>query len=145
MTQDAPLFDPDTRVLIVDDSSQFAMVLHRLLTGVFGFKSITTLSSTADALQRLTADPDEFGLVFLDFHFPGGMSGGELLSVMSEKGLIGGKVVFLMSSDPGAEALQRVLRTGAAGVIAKPFDREQLRRQLERAGRLTHSDEKESF
>lgn len=145
MTEDSPILDPNTRILIVDDSSQFAMVLHRLLTGVFGFKSITTLSSTADAYQRLSTAPDEFELVFLDFHFPSGMSGGELLTALAEKGLIGEKIVFLMSSDPGAEALQRVLKTGAAGVIAKPFDREELRRQLDRAHRLAHSEDKESF
>lgn len=137
--------DPSTPILIVDDSMQFAMVLNRLLTGVFGFKAITTLSSTEDALQRLNSAPNEFGLVFLDFHFPEGMSGGELLTSMSERGLIGDKIVFLMSSDPTAEALQRVLKAGAAGVIAKPFDREELRRKLERAGRIAHSEDKESF
>lgn len=145
MSEIIPNLDQKTRILIVDDSIQFAMVLNRLLTGIFGFTAITTLSSTEDALQRLESEPAEFGLVFLDFHFPSGMSGGELLTMMSEKGLLGDKIVFLMSSDPTAEALQRVLKSGAAGVIAKPFDRDELRRQLERASRLAHADEADSF
>jgi CheY-like chemotaxis protein len=133
-----------TRILIVDDSPQFSMILKRLLTGVFGYNSITTFPTSQDALERIAANPDEFGLIFLDFHFPQGMNGAELLAALAERQLLSGKIVFLMSSDPTAEALQQVLKAGAAGVITKPFDREELKRQLDRAVRLAAGDE-ESF
>ena len=147
MSDDAPFstpIDAKTKILIVDDSPQFSMILSRLLSGVFGYSSIVSLSNTADALERINATPSEFGLVFLDFHFPSGLNGAQLLAALSERELLGQKIIFLMSSDPTAEALQQVLKSGAAGVITKPFDREELKRQLDRAVRLAAGDE-ESF
>lgn len=138
-------FESNTPILIVDDSTQFSMVLKRLLTSIFGFTSVVTLTSTAEALERIIATPEEFRLIFFDFHFPTGMNGGELLVCLKDKGLLINKVVFLMSSDPTAEVLQRVLTCGAAGVIAKPFDRNELKVQLERAERLAFSDQEPSF
>ena len=140
-----PALNADTPILIVDDSTEFSRLLSRLLSGVFGFKSITVLSSTDEAYERVSNNPGEFKLMFLDFHFPSGRNGGELLTAFAESGWVSGKVIFLMSSDPTAEALQRVLKAGAAGIITKPFDREELKRQLERAERLAAEDSEESF
>ena len=133
-----------TKILIVDDSTQFSMILKRLLTAVFGYTEITIFPTTAEALERISASPEEFGLLFLDFHFPQGMNGAELLATLSEKQLLSGKIVFLMSSDPTAETLQQVLKAGAAGVITKPFDRDELKRHLDRAVRMAGGGE-ESF
>ncbi len=145
MNQELSILDPSTPILIVDDSVEFAMVLNRILTGVFGFKSITVLPSTGDALERIESRPDEFKIIFLDFHFPSGQNGGELLSTLAERDMLKEKVVFLMSSDPTAEALQRVVKAGAAGVITKPFDRDELKRKLERARQLSEQGATESF
>lgn len=145
MTQTSSILDPQTPILIVDDSAEFAMVLNRILTGVFGFKAITILPSTGDALERIHSRPGEFKVLFLDFHFPSGKNGGELLSTLAEEGLLQDKIVFLMSSDPTAEALQRVVKAGAAGIITKPFDRDELKRKLERARQLSEQSGTDSF
>jgi CheY-like chemotaxis protein len=139
------VLDPATPILIVEDNPQFAAILNRLLAAEYNLKKTTILTSVEEARMRITATPDEFKLIFLDFNFPTGMNGGEFLEYMAENNLLEGKVVFLISSDPTAQTLHQVLKVGAAGIIAKPFDREELRRQLERAARLINMNMTDSF
>ncbi len=123
-------------VLIVDDSPEFSLILKRLLTAVLGSAEITIIDNTQQALSHLQASVAPFDFLFIDFHFPTGMNGADLLLKLKEEGLLGkDMIVFIMSSDPTAQALDSVIKAGASGVITKPFDRNALSEQVQRAAR----------
>lgn len=136
---------PDTPILIADDSFQFAQVLNKILVGVFQYRNITIVPSADEAFTRISAVPGQYRLMFFDFHFPVGINGGELLVKLNENGLLTGKQAFLMSSDPTADGVQQARLSGAVGVITKPFDRDELRRQLDTAEKLASGDSGFSF
>src|SRR4051812_18442115 len=94
------ILNPDTSVLIVDDSVQYATVLTKMLTHVFGFKKITHLESSDTALEKLTKEPHDYRLLFIDFRFPSGFTGGALLSELKKHNVLEGKVAFLITSEP---------------------------------------------
>lgn len=130
-----PISDPDTPILIVDDNQQFATVLQRILQSVFFYSNITSVDSTEKAYSLLRADPGRFRVLFVDYRFPSGMNGVELLQRLAAEKLLQGKAGFLITSEPNLKNFKEALGAGVVGVVAKPFDREDLRRQLEKAGR----------
>ncbi len=139
------ILNPETEVLIVDDSAQYATVLTKMLTHGFGFKKITHWLNSEEALQKLSDDPNHYRLLFIDFRFPNGFTGGELLAELKRRGILDGKVAFLITSEPSAENVKQAVQSGAFGIVAKPFDRAELKRQLEKAERSTSGEEVESF
>ena len=137
--------DPNTPILIVDDNPQYAQVLTRMLEGGFGFTDITAVSDTATGLALMKASPSRFRLLFIDFRFPSGETGVELLRRLASAGLLAGKVAFLITSEPTPENLKEAVECGALGVVAKPFDRAELTRQLDKAERALQVAAAESF
>ena len=136
--------DSTTSVLIVDDSVEYTAVLSKLLKGVFGYQQVTTVSSTADAYALLKGHPGTFQLLFVDYRFPTGAPGGDFLERLSKEELLADKVAFLITSEPTVDNIKQARAAGAVGVVAKPFDREQLRLQLEKAERAIKT-ERDSF
>ena len=136
--------DSTTSVLIVDDSVEYTAVLSKLLKGVFGYQQVTTVSSTADAYALLKGHPGTFQLLFVDYRFPTGSTVGDFLERLSKEELLADKVAFLITSEPTVDNIKQARAAGAVGVVAKPFDREQLRLQLEKAERAIKT-ERDSF
>jgi DNA-binding NtrC family response regulator len=126
---------PDTPVLIADDSVQYSMVLSKILDVGFGYKNITKVDSLEAAYAKIKENPDYFRLIFVDYRFPSGKTGGDFLEQLKAENLLVDKVAFLITSEPSPENLKQAVVAGAMGLIAKPFDREQLKKQLERAER----------
>lgn len=136
--------DSTTSVLIVDDSIEYTAVLTKLLKGVFGFQNVTSVPSTADAYALLKGHPENFQLLFVDYRFPTGSTGGDFLEQLAREQLLSDKVAFLITSEPTVDNIKQARSAGAVGVVAKPFDREQLRIQLEKAERAIKTA-RESF
>ncbi len=135
----------ETSVLIVDDNPQFSSILKMILGQGFGFKQITTVDSTEAAYSLINQAPEKFQLLFVDFRFPGGETGGDLLEKLKQQALLDDKVAFLITSEPTIDNQKQALKAGAMGVVAKPFDRNALRMQLEKADRALKADAGESF
>jgi DNA-binding NtrC family response regulator len=129
-------FEPHTPVLIVDDNPQYSMVLNRILSSVFQFTNITVLDNLDAGYQALSKQPGFYKLLFVDFRFPGSQTGSELLTKLSSQGLLQGVSAFLITSEPTVDNMKEALNAGAVGVVAKPFDRDELGKQLEKASRL---------
>jgi CheY-like chemotaxis protein len=138
------LKSPETPILIVDDNEQYAQVLKRILQGVFNFTAITWVDDSSKALELLRA-PNQFKLLFIDFRFPSGFTGVQLLGTLADEGLLKGRAAILITSEPSAENLATATAAGALGVVAKPFNREELAKYLERAERHLVMEEGESF
>ena len=137
--------DPGTPILIVDDSVQYTQVLTKILKNVFGYTNITTVDETAEAYKLISADPERFRMMFVDFRFPSGTTGGDLLTKLNEESLMIDKVAFLITSEPTVDNVKQASAAGAMGVVAKPFDRDQLKKQFERAIRLKDAEQEGSF
>ncbi len=136
---------PETEVLIVDDNPQYSLVLSKILEASFGYKHITKVTSTEAARELIAQDPDRFKLLFVDYRFPDGHSGGELLEALKRNELMKDKVAFLVTSEPTPENMKQARDSGAVSVLAKPFDRDALRRNLEKAERTLGGQEWDEF
>ncbi|MBN8549152.1 MAG: response regulator [Deltaproteobacteria bacterium] len=139
------LSDARTPILIVDDNPQFASVLRKILEGVFHYTNITTVDSVNKAFSLINAAPHQFRILFVDYRFPSGENGVQLLQRLSSAGFLKGKAAFLITSEPNLDNFKQSMAAGVVGVVAKPFDREDLRRQLEKAERILLSENIDSF
>lgn len=137
--------DASNPVLIVDDNVQYVQVLTMMLKGVFGYKDITSVNSLEQGFSQVSTTPDKFKLIFVDFRFPSGGTGVELLQKLSREKLLDGKVSFLITSEPSVDNVKAAQAAGAIGLVAKPFDRQELQRQLEKAKRLLEVSQGDSF
>lgn len=129
------ILDPSSAVLIVDDSLQYAWILSKMLTQLFGYNDITHIASAEEALTQIEATPQRWRVVCVDFNFPSGFSGAQLLEALKQKGLLQDQAIFLVTSVPSAENVKAAVAAGAFGIIAKPFQQAALKRQLENAAR----------
>ena len=122
-------------VLIVDDNVQYAGMLKRILSGAFGFRSIALVEDIDSAYRMLSSDPSAFQLLFIDYNFPDGRTGGDLLERLNRENMLSGRAALLITAEPTVENMKQAAAAGAVGVVAKPFDREELKGKLENACR----------
>lgn len=135
----------DKSVLIVEDNVQYATVLEKILKGFFSFENIEIAENIDTAFDKINENKDKFQLLFIDYHFPEGKTGGELLAKLNEENLLENKSSFLITAEPDADNAREAMNQGVVGVIAKPFDRKQIEIQLKKAERINLMDESESF
>ena len=121
----------DLPILIIDDSAQYTHVLIMMLESHFGFKNITTVDNIPEAYDLVRdSSTNGFDLMFVDHVFPDGETGANLLTRLANEGLLDDTLTFLVTSSPSSENFREAKAAGAIGVIAKPFNREQLQSQL---------------
>ncbi|MCZ4286763.1 MULTISPECIES: response regulator [Marinobacter] len=112
--------------LIVDDSSTARIILARLLE-----RADLTTKGVVSAEEGLTQLREEaFDLVFLDHLLPG-MNGLEALDVIKADSELRHIPVFMYTSQSAERYRQDAKARGAAGVIGKQVDREQLLTTIE--------------
>ena len=114
------------RVLLVDDEEDIRAVAQLSLESIGGWE-VVTAASGAEALG--TATGASFDAILLDVMMPE-LDGPSTLERLREAG-VDTPVVFLTAKvQPGdVRALEA---TGAAGILAKPFDPMQLPAELDR-------------
>ncbi|RIL10269.1 MAG: hypothetical protein DCC75_04700 [Proteobacteria bacterium] len=137
--------DPSTQILIVDDNVQYSRILTRMLQTSLGYSHIMHSESTKEAFEMIAREPERFKLIFVDYRFPTGETGGELLEALKQASLLQDKIAFLITSEPTVDNLKQAMQAGAKGVVAKPFDTSELKKQLSKVDRDLAMDEKESF
>lgn len=140
----ANILDKSTRILIVDDNTMYVQVLSKMLKNALGYEIITAVDSIEKGYRELKSNPNGFDLLFVDFRFPSGETGADLLRRLQQEHLLVEKIVFLITSEPSVDNVKEAKDAGAVGVVAKPFDREELKKQLERASRF-FSEPQDSF
>ena len=104
-----------TRVLIVDDETNFLKVLHRELQDL-GF-AVASCGSVDAALESLRSQPCE--VVVADLHMPGN-GGMSLLKAVRDDGL-GAEVVMLTGGGTVQSAVE-AMKLGAYDYVLKPVD-----------------------
>ncbi|MCB0337259.1 MAG: response regulator [Bdellovibrionales bacterium] len=145
MTKNLDISKPETPILIVDDNHQYTNVLIKILERSFGYKNITAVDSPQDAQRLLNEDSGRFKLLFVDYHFPDGETGGNLLKALRDKHILEQVVSFLITSEPNSDNVKEVQSLGVDGVVAKPFSRTALEQQLAKVQRSMSIDEDDAF
>ena len=145
MTPERSVKDSELSILIVDDNPHYADLLRRILDKGLGYKNIRVMNNTEEAHNAIKQEPNRYRMLFIDFNFPSGMNGGELLGILARSKFLDDKVAFLITSDLTDDNVQRAQKAGAIGVISKPFDREEIARQISIAQRDAELDQEESF
>jgi DNA-binding NtrC family response regulator len=114
------------RLLVVEDETEQREIIVTILHAR-GF-AVESAASGAEALERLaSALPD---LILSDWKMPG-MSGGELLAEVRNRGITSAFVV--MTAYGSIRHAVEAIRTGASDYLAKPFEKEALLLTIERA------------
>ena len=123
------------RILVVDDEDDIRAIAQLSLESVGGWQ-VHAVSSGREAVRAATGE--RFDAILLDVMMPE-LDGPSTLAALREKaGIDGVPVIFLTAKVQPAD--RRMLQaTGAAGIVAKPFDPmrlpEEIGRILEEARR----------
>lgn len=139
------MLNKDTGVLIIEDNEQYASLLQKILQKQCGLENIKTVPDTETAFKALKDNPDEFNLLFVDFHFPQGKTGGDLLERLRDEQLLGNKAAFLITAEPDSDNVKQAQAAGVIGVLAKPFEIKQIQKLLDKAKRYLDIDDADSF
>jgi CheY-like chemotaxis protein len=106
------------RILVVDDDPDVRSVIS-LSLGRVGKMEVVEAHSGHDAIERLRRGT--FDAIVLDVMMPGLDGPSTLERIRSEFGDSTTPVIFITAKVQPAE-VRRLIATGAAAVIAKPFD-----------------------
>jgi len=118
---------PRARILVVDDEP----IVQEFLTEMLGGEGheVEIIENGDDALERLKSE--DYDVILLDIKLPG-MSGIELYEYMQNNLKSSAKkVVFITGDVMGQETMDFLSRT-TAPYIPKPFDTEQLKKDIDR-------------
>jgi len=115
------------RILVVDDEPAICRFLERLLTGEG--HEVETVASAGDALEKIKGT--RYNLILLDIKLPGG-SGIELYRHIKDATPSWAKrIVFITGDVMGTDTRSFLSRTKVP-YITKPFDTEQLKKEVNR-------------
>src|SRR5690554_4900034 len=117
---------PRGHALIIEDSSTARIILARLLERAdISSKAVATAEEAFPVLQS-----DHFDVIFLDHMLPG-MNGFQALEKLKSLPDTRDIPVFMYTSQNAGKYIEEARALGAAGVIRKQVDREQLMRTLD--------------
>ena len=115
------------RILVVDDEPVILDFVSRVLTDEG--HEVEIADNAEDALRKMKSQ--RYGLILLDIKMPG-MSGTELYKrIQGIAGSLAKRVVFITGDILGAETMDFIDRTQAP-CVTKPFDAEQLKKEINR-------------
>ena len=120
---------PDTRILVVDDSTMNLDVCKRLLTHQ-GAK-VVACASGQEALSRLTAPGSDFDAVLMDIQMPE-MSGLETSRRLRQQAGLARVPLIALSAGALTEDRHQALAAGMDDFLSKPFEPAHLVRTLRR-------------
>jgi PAS domain S-box-containing protein len=113
------------RIMVVDDEDVIRDFMKRVLTDE-GYE-VDALDNAADALNKV--EDQRYDLILLDIKMPG-TSGMELYRQIQEKSKLLAPRVAFITGDTLSEDTKRFLSRTEVPHISKPFDAEQLRREV---------------
>jgi two-component system NtrC family sensor kinase len=116
------------RILVVDDEQMVRDFINRVLTGE-GHK-IDTVDNAADALKKI--ESQKYNLILMDIKMPGMNGVGLYKSIQEISKSLAQRIVFTTGDVMGADT-EKFLSEAKVARIDKPFDAEQLSRQVKRA------------
>lgn len=114
-----------TRILIADDSKMIRMMLRDIIEEIAAYAEIEEAADGAEALELL--DDDDFDLVITDLYMPK-VTGLEVLREVQD--LYPKTQVGVISSETAQDRVDELKEGGAAFIIHKPFQVDEVARVL---------------
>ncbi|MDO8413267.1 MAG: EAL domain-containing protein [Gallionellaceae bacterium] len=126
-----PPFNPEFRLLLVDDDARMLGSLCELLKGLG--HQLTTASTGKEAIEQLSRM--KFDLILLDLRLPD-MTGHQIMDFVRDHGI--DAHVIVLSGDTAIEAAIGALERGAFGYLRKPYDPRELLKLVDNARQRTY-------
>ena len=119
---------PDTKVLVVDDSSTMRRIIISSLNKL-QFNRVAQASDGVDALEKLDAD---IGLVITDWNMPE-MDGLEFVNTVRKDPQFAKLPVIMLTTEAGKSEIAEAVKMGVSDYIVKPFTIKVLRDKIQSA------------
>jgi two-component system chemotaxis response regulator CheY len=123
------MFDPKTRLLIVDDMMTMRKVVARVCKEI-GFSDISEAVDGQKAWEAIeTADPP-YGLIISDWNMPN-LSGLELLKKVRTSAKFAKLPFVLVTAEAEQKQIVEAVQAGVSNYVIKPFTAQGLQEKLE--------------
>ena len=123
------MFDPKTRMLIVDDMMSMRALISKVCKEI-GFKDIMEASDGADAWQKISQATIPFGLVISDWNMPNS-TGLDLLKRIRSDSKFKSLPFIMVTSESEIDQVTEAAQSGVDGFVVKPFNGDILKKKLE--------------
>ena len=112
------MFDPKTRILIVDDAMTMRFFIKKLLNGL-GYNDISEAKNGAEAWKAITSESTPFGLVISDWNMPGS-TGMDLLNKLRSDEKYGKTPFLMVTAESDRDQVVAAIKAGADSYLVKP-------------------------
>ena len=121
---------PKFKVLVIDDSPTLRQVIKRYLQ-LMGIKYVIEASNGKEGLKKLRLTKYSIDLIFLDMNMPI-MNGDETLRTLKKDENTKHIPTVICSSVTDKMEVIKMLKMGAAGYMAKPVQKEDIKRYVDK-------------
>lgn len=123
------MFDPKTKILILDDMLTMRKIVGKALRDM-GFSDITEATDGKDGWEKLSTADTPFQLVISDWNMPN-MTGLELLRKVRSDAKYSKIPFVLLTAEAEAGQVAEAVKIGVSNYVLKPFTADQLKTKLE--------------
>lgn len=123
------MFDPKTRVLVVDDMSTMRKIVMKILREL-GFTDITEAADGIQAWEAVTKAEVPFGLIVSDWNMPN-CTGLDFLKRVRGDQKFKKTPFVLVTAEAESQQVAEALKAGVDQYVVKPFNKEALQSKLE--------------
>lgn len=123
------MFDPATRVLIVDDMGTMRKIVANACKEL-GFNDITQAEDGQKAWEAMQSAQPQIGLVLSDWNMPN-CTGIDLLKRVRSDGRYSAVPFLLLTAESEKHQVEEAAKAGVDGYIVKPFSAQMLKERLE--------------
>ncbi|HHN64583.1 MAG TPA: chemotaxis protein CheY [Nitrospirae bacterium] len=121
------MFNPDMRILVVDDFSTMRKIVKNVLKQL-GYSNIEEAENGAEALKKLRAK--KFDFVVSDWNMPN-MDGLEMLKTIRSDSELKDLPVLMVTAEAEKDKVIAAIKAGVNNYIVKPFTAETLKQKME--------------
>jgi two-component system chemotaxis response regulator CheY len=129
------MFDPKTKVLVVDDMLTMRKIIIKILKEL-GFLDITEAANGEEAWQKTQSG--QFGLIISDWNMPV-CSGLEFLKKVRAAPELSKLPFLLVTAEAEQQQVLEAIKSGVDQYIVKPFTAQSLKAKLEAVYKKTAS------
>lgn len=129
------MFDPATRVLVVDDMMTMRKIVAKACKDI-GFSDITEAADGQKAWEAIQSATPAIGLVISDWNMPN-CTGLDLLKRIRADGRFKNVPFVLLTAESEGHQVAEAVKSGVDNYIVKPFTPDLLQRKLEETYKKT--------
>lgn len=123
------MFDPNTRVLVVDDMSTMRKIVSKILREI-GFVNISEAADGAQAWEEISSSGNSYGLIVSDWNMPN-TTGLDLLRRVRADQRVNKTPFILVTAEAEQRQVAEAIKAGVDQYVVKPFNKEQLQLKIE--------------